>query len=108
MRQVGSVLWPKLKALQVYGANTGVGKTVISAVVCRAFERRHGAKHTIRYVKPISTGPLNEADDRYVALIDQFSDCTKSKITLCLTRTRIMRESQSDLAVVICPPSGKT
>lgn len=72
MRQVGSALWPKLKALQVYGANTGVGKTVISAVVCRAFQRRHGAKHKIHYVKPISTGPLSEADDRYVSLTPLF------------------------------------
>ena len=26
MRRVGTVLWPKLRVLQVYGANTGVGK----------------------------------------------------------------------------------
>ena len=62
MKQPGSVLWAKLRALQIYGANTGVGKTVFSSILCRAFKRRLNRVH---YLKPISTGPLNEADDRY-------------------------------------------
>jgi len=62
MRQVGSVLWPKLKALQVYGANTGVGKTIFSSILCRAFLKRFPKK--VHYLKPISTGPQDEADDQ--------------------------------------------
>jgi dethiobiotin synthetase/adenosylmethionine--8-amino-7-oxononanoate aminotransferase len=61
MRQVGSVLWPKLRILQIYGANTGVGKTIFSSVLCRAF-KKHIQK--VHYLKPVSTGPLNEADDQ--------------------------------------------
>lgn len=61
MRQVGSVLWPKLRVLQVYGANTGVGKTIFSTVLCNAFRQR---LPVVKYLKPVSTGPLQDADDR--------------------------------------------
>lgn len=63
MRQAGAALWPKLRALQVYGANTGVGKTIFSSILCRAFQKR---SPKVYYLKPISTGPQNEADDQYV------------------------------------------
>ncbi|EMC99632.1 hypothetical protein BAUCODRAFT_343702 [Baudoinia panamericana UAMH 10762] len=68
MRQVGSVLWPKLRVLQVYGANTGVGKTIFSSLLCQAFQRHFPKVH---YLKPISTGPLDEADDQHVATLGQ-------------------------------------
>ena len=61
MRQVGSVLWPKLRVLQVYGANTGVGKTIFSSILCRAFKKR---LDEVNYLKPVSTGPLEESDDQ--------------------------------------------
>lgn len=61
MRQVGSVLWPKLRVLQVYGANTGVGKTIFSSLLCRAFQNRIP---DVNYLKPVSTGPWDEADDQ--------------------------------------------
>jgi dethiobiotin synthetase/adenosylmethionine--8-amino-7-oxononanoate aminotransferase len=61
MRHVGSVLWPKLRVLQVYGANTGVGKTIFSSVLIRAFKKR---LQNVNYLKPVSTGPLDEADDK--------------------------------------------
>ncbi|KAK1005627.1 hypothetical protein LTR54_006916 [Friedmanniomyces endolithicus] len=60
MRQVGSVQRPKLRVLQVYGANTGVGKTIFSSILCRAFQKHFPKVH---YLKPVSTGPLEEADD---------------------------------------------
>lgn len=63
MRQVGSVLWPKLRVLQVYGANTGVGKTIFSSILCSAFRNRF-PRGNINYLKPVSTGPLDEADDQ--------------------------------------------
>ncbi|KAK5689125.1 hypothetical protein LTR17_026509 [Elasticomyces elasticus] len=68
MRQVGSVLWPKLRVLQVYGANTGVGKTIFSSILCRAFLKRFPEVH---YLKPISTGPQNEADDRHLSILSK-------------------------------------
>lgn len=60
MRQVGSALWPHMRALQIYGANTDVGKTIFSTLLCRAF-----LKHVplVHYLKPVSTGPLSDADD---------------------------------------------
>ncbi|KAK3117604.1 hypothetical protein LTR53_000832 [Teratosphaeriaceae sp. CCFEE 6253] len=66
MRQIGSVLWPKLRVLQVYGANTDVGKTIFSSILSRAFQKRFPKVH---YLKPISTGPLEEADDRHLATL---------------------------------------
>lgn len=63
MRQVGSVLWPRLRAVQVYGANTGVGKTVVSTILCKALRKRL-PEYNVHYLKPISTGPLDEADNR--------------------------------------------
>lgn len=62
-RVAGAALWPRLRALQIYGANTGVGKTIFSSVLCRAFQRKLAR---VQYLKPVSTGPLDEADDRYV------------------------------------------
>jgi dethiobiotin synthetase/adenosylmethionine--8-amino-7-oxononanoate aminotransferase len=76
-------LWKNLIAVQVYGANTGVGKTVFSTLLGAHFKRKphdvtvvphstshwrlgKGAKTTwrVQYIKPVSTGPANEADDR--------------------------------------------
>ncbi|KAK5114294.1 hypothetical protein LTR62_002545 [Meristemomyces frigidus] len=68
MRQVGSVLWPKLRVLQVYGANTGVGKTIFSSILCRAFQKRFEKVH---YLKPVSTGPVEEADDRHLTILSK-------------------------------------
>ncbi|KAF2214369.1 hypothetical protein CERZMDRAFT_110698 [Cercospora zeae-maydis SCOH1-5] len=62
MRTIGSVLWPKLRVLQIYGANTGVGKTIFSSILCRAFRKK---LENVKYLKPISTGPLEEADDHH-------------------------------------------
>ncbi|CAD0082500.1 unnamed protein product, partial [Aureobasidium vineae] len=65
MRQVGSVLWPRLRAVQVYGANTGVGKTVVSTLLCKALRKRL-PDYNVHYLKPISTGPLDEQDNRHI------------------------------------------
>lgn len=46
--------------LQVYGSNTDVGKSVISAVLCRtALENCQG---TISYIKPLQTGESKQHD----------------------------------------------
>lgn len=62
MQRVGAVLWPHFPCLQVYGANTNVGKTIVSTLLCHAWSK----KRKTFYLKPVSTGALEEADNRYV------------------------------------------
>ncbi|EXJ96009.1 hypothetical protein A1O1_01135 [Capronia coronata CBS 617.96] len=59
------MLWRDLKAWQVYGANTDVGKTIVSTILCRALQRR-ASPNGLLYLKPVSTGPQAEADDRHI------------------------------------------
>lgn len=59
------MLWRDLKAWQVYGANTDVGKTIITTVLCKALARR-APTNSLLYLKPVSTGPDDEADDRHI------------------------------------------
>ncbi|KAF2856472.1 PLP-dependent transferase [Plenodomus tracheiphilus IPT5] len=67
MARVPGGLWKNLIAVQVYGANTGVGKTVFSTLLGAHFGRRPGrTKWRVQYIKPVSTGPADEADDSYV------------------------------------------
>lgn len=58
----GKSLKRSLLTYQLYGANTDVGKTIFSTILCKTFERT--AKTS--YLKPVSTGPLAEADDQHV------------------------------------------
>jgi dethiobiotin synthetase/adenosylmethionine--8-amino-7-oxononanoate aminotransferase len=62
MQRVGAALWPSLQAFQVYGANTNVGKTIVSTILCKAFKERE--KLNVYYLKPVSTGPIEDADGR--------------------------------------------
>ena len=48
---------------QVYGANTDVGKTVISTLLCKAARGFWPRERTV-FLKPVSTGALEDADDR--------------------------------------------
>ncbi|EKD12561.1 hypothetical protein MBM_09317 [Drepanopeziza brunnea f. sp. 'multigermtubi' MB_m1] len=59
-------LWRTLRSYQIYGANTNVGKTILSTVLCKAFARKYPSE-AMWYLKPVSTGPLDEADDRHLA-----------------------------------------
>lgn len=69
MSKVPTPLWQNLVAIQVYGANTGVGKTVFSTLLGAHFLKRPGyKKKSLHYIKPVSTGPSSEADDLYVLL----------------------------------------
>lgn len=63
MAPVAAALWRSLCAHQVYGANTSVGKTVVSTVLCNAIQQLP-RKNMAAFLKPVSTGPLDEADDR--------------------------------------------
>ncbi|KAJ5698932.1 hypothetical protein N7462_000937 [Penicillium macrosclerotiorum] len=63
MSPVGAGLWRTLRAHQVYGANTDVGKTIVSTVLCNAIQNQ---KQRAAFLKPVSTGSLDEADDRHL------------------------------------------
>ncbi|OOQ90311.1 onanonoxo-7-onima-8-eninoihtemlysoneda [Penicillium brasilianum] len=63
MAPVGAGLWRTLRAHQVYGANTDVGKTIVSTVLCNAVQRQ---KQRAAFLKPVSTGSLEEADDQHL------------------------------------------
>jgi len=60
---VGSLLWRRLRVYQVYGANTDVGKTVFTTVLCKAASRLWRKEHTA-FLKPVSAGMRDEADER--------------------------------------------
>lgn len=57
------VLYRNLRIHHVFGANTDVGKTVFSAVLTLASV---AADRSTFYLKPVSTGPLTDADNRCV------------------------------------------
>ena len=53
-------LYRNARIHQVFGANTDVGKTVITTALALVSASRG---KQVRYIKPISTGPLLDADD---------------------------------------------
>lgn len=60
------MLYRGLKVWQIYGANTDVGKTIASTLLCRALQRR-ASRDGVFYLKPVSTGPQSDADDSHIA-----------------------------------------
>ncbi|PTB63121.1 PLP-dependent transferase [Trichoderma citrinoviride] len=58
-------LWRSLRTYQIFGANTEVGKTVFSTLLAKAAARR-SAPGGVAFLKPVSTGPDSEADDRCI------------------------------------------
>lgn len=75
MASQSSTLWRFLKSYQIYGANTNVGKTVISTILCKALNNKFPTEQTW-YLKPISTGPDDQADDLHIKV---FSSRTRTK-----------------------------
>ncbi|KAL1960278.1 hypothetical protein VTO42DRAFT_8238 [Malbranchea cinnamomea] len=57
---------------QLFGANTGVGKTVVSTTLCKAIQSRgrlrknESGRSNVLFLKPVSTGPLEDADDMHI------------------------------------------
>lgn len=51
---------------QIFGANTDVGKTVITTALALASVSRG---KQVRYIKPVSTGPISDADDELVCIV---------------------------------------
>ncbi|KAL1977162.1 hypothetical protein VTN31DRAFT_21 [Thermomyces dupontii] len=64
MPPIPAARWRTLRAFQIYGANTGVGKTVVSTVLCKALSENEPAR--VGFLKPVSTGPLSDADDLHL------------------------------------------
>jgi hypothetical protein len=89
MQRVGAVLWPTLQCFQIYGANTGVGKTIVSTLLCKTLSRKRDAR--VHYVKPVSTGPRNEEDVAYV------TSCEKKKRRRRVGIVRLLCAVQRDL-----------
>ncbi|GAM83296.1 hypothetical protein ANO11243_012830 [Dothideomycetidae sp. 11243] len=58
MKQIGSLLWDNVRPVQIFGSNTGVGKTVVSTVLLRSATLSRGKPF---YIKPVSTG--SDLDD---------------------------------------------
>ncbi|KAI6780903.1 Bifunctional dethiobiotin synthetase/7 [Emericellopsis cladophorae] len=62
---VASLLWRSLRVHQVFGANTEVGKTVCTSLLCKV-AKNLWRDEQVSFLKPVSTGPLNEADDYHI------------------------------------------
>ncbi|KAL1949821.1 hypothetical protein VTO73DRAFT_8702 [Trametes versicolor] len=76
-----SLLYKNLRIHQVFGANTDVGKTVLTSALVRASA---AAGHSVYYLKPVSTGPMSDADDeRILSLVGKHKARVQSK---CLFR----------------------
>ena len=64
-----SLLFRNLRIHQVFGANTDVGKTLLTSALVRASANTG----QVYYLKPVSTGYLQDADDESVFTIRLFS-----------------------------------
>ncbi|KAI0261543.1 PLP-dependent transferase [Gloeopeniophorella convolvens] len=76
-----SLLFKNLRVHQVFGANTDVGKTVLTSGLVRASAAK---KNQVFYLKPVSTGPMQDADDEHV---ERYAGSYKALVnTHCLYR----------------------
>ncbi|KAK4667626.1 hypothetical protein QC763_311150 [Podospora pseudopauciseta] len=64
--QLGALLHRSLRVYQVWGANTEVGKTVFSTILCKLTSGYKPDEKTT-FLKPVSTGPAEEADGRHIS-----------------------------------------
>ncbi|KAH7317006.1 hypothetical protein B0I35DRAFT_434388 [Stachybotrys elegans] len=65
MPPVGALLRRSLRTPLVFGSSTDVGKTIVTTLLCRAATARWGHER-ISYLKPVSTGSLDDADARHI------------------------------------------
>ncbi|PPQ99128.1 hypothetical protein CVT24_009318 [Panaeolus cyanescens] len=76
-----SSLFKSLRVHQIFGANTDVGKTILTTALVRASAQ---TGKPVYYLKPVSTGPLTDADDHHIT---RFTAKASSKIhSECLFR----------------------
>ncbi|KAF8580612.1 PLP-dependent transferase [Ramaria rubella] len=74
-------LYKHLRVHQIFGANTDVGKTVLTTALCRASASR---QKRVFYLKPVSTGAPMDADDGHIT---QFTAQFRNRVqTHCLFR----------------------
>lgn len=71
MAPAGALLRRSLKAYQVYGANTDVGKTIFTTLLCKACQKFRPGED-VSFLKPVSTGPQEEADDWCSCILSRF------------------------------------
>jgi bifunctional dethiobiotin synthetase / adenosylmethionine---8-amino-7-oxononanoate aminotransferase len=55
-----SLLFKNFRVHQIFGANTDVGKTILATGLVRASAAKNKC---VYYLKPVSTGPMQDADD---------------------------------------------
>lgn len=60
---INSLLWRTQRAYQIFGANTDVGKTILTTLLCKG-ARKLGREQPVTFLKPVSTGALEDADDQ--------------------------------------------
>jgi hypothetical protein len=97
-RRVPNPLWKNYIAIQVYGANTGVGKTVFSTLLgAHLVHRKSKTRWGVNYIKPVSTGPLNEADDLQV-----------KPRTFCGTMADLVSVMFENIPASLCIPSSNS
>lgn len=60
---ITSLLWRSQRAYQIFGANTDVGKTIFSTLLCKG-TKELWKDSKVTFLKPVSTGPASEADTR--------------------------------------------
>jgi bifunctional dethiobiotin synthetase / adenosylmethionine---8-amino-7-oxononanoate aminotransferase len=70
-----SLLFKHLRVHQVFGANTDVGKTLLTAALVRASA---ASQKPVFYLKPVSTGPPEEADDGFVIYLLKVNSTERS------------------------------
>ncbi|KAL2889092.1 dethiobiotin synthetase [Ceratocystis lukuohia] len=63
MAPASALLWRSLRTHQIYGANTEVGKTIFTTTLSKTAQILW-PRENVAYLKPVSTGPLDEADER--------------------------------------------
>lgn len=101
-----ALLYKHLRIHQIFGANTDVGKTVLTTALVRASAARG---KSVFYLKPVSTGPSQDADDVFVT---RFSGPDQSKIhAKCLFQfaepvsPHLAAKLQQNTEPKICVPS---
>ncbi|KAJ4396709.1 hypothetical protein N0V93_000930 [Gnomoniopsis smithogilvyi] len=62
---ITSLLWRSQRAYQVFGANTDVGKTIFTTLLCKGTKKLWNDR-AVTFLKPVSTGPAHEADTRHI------------------------------------------
>ncbi|KAJ7749061.1 PLP-dependent transferase [Mycena maculata] len=79
-----SLLFKHLRIHQIFGANTDVGKTILATALVRGSA---ALKNDVFYLKPISTGPIQDADDEH---IKRHCGALKNRVhTECLYRFHV-------------------